>query len=93
MTDQQAYDRARKRAKRKLDFYNHAIVYAVVIGFLFAINLFTSADYFWAFWPAAGWGVALALHGATVFLRADESETLDRMTERELERERARQQR
>lgn len=92
MTDQAAYDRARKRAKRKLDFYTHLTVYAVVIAFLFVINIFTSADYWWAFWPALGWGIAVAIHGTFVFLRTEEGETLDRMTERELERDKARHQ-
>ena len=92
MTDQETYTRARKRAKGKLSFYNHLIVYVVVIGFLFAINLFTSSEYLWVVWPMMGWGIALALHGAGVYLRADESETLDRMTERELERDKARHQ-
>ncbi len=92
MTDQQTYTRARKRAKRKLDFFKHAIVYAVVIGFLFTINLFTDTSYLWAFWPAMGWGIALALHAASVFLRSGDSEALDRLTEQELEREKARHQ-
>ncbi|MCP3968948.1 MAG: 2TM domain-containing protein [Rhodobacteraceae bacterium] len=90
MTDQEAYDRARKRAKKKLEFYNHVIVYAVVNGFLFAINLFTSPGYLWAVWPLMGWGIGLALHGVTVFLRTDDEELLDRMTERELGRDKTR---
>lgn len=92
MSNDTAYARARKRAKAKLGFFNHAIVYAVVIGFLFIVNFVTSSEYLWAFWPAIGWGIALAIHGATVYLKTDEAEMLDRMTERELEREKARHQ-
>ena len=89
MTDQETYTRARKRAQGKLYFYNHLIVYVVVIGFLFAINLFTSSEYLWVVWPMLGWGIGLALHGASVYLGGGESETLDRMTQRELERDKA----
>ncbi len=92
MSNDDAYTRARRRAKAKLDFFKHAIVYAVVIGFLFIVNFVTSAEYLWAFWPAIGWGIALAIHGASVYLWTDEAEALDRMTERELEREKARHQ-
>lgn len=92
MPNDNAYARSRKRAKAKLGFFNHAIVYAVVIGFLFIINFATSSEHLWAFWPAIGWGIALAIHGATVYLQTDQAEMLDRMTEREMEREKARQQ-
>lgn len=92
MSSTDTYARARKRAKAKLDFYNHVIVYAVVVGFLFIINIATSAGYLWAVWPAIGWGIALAAHAVIVFLRADGANTLDRMTERELERDEARHQ-
>jgi len=88
MSDQELYERARKRAKKKLDFYNHVIVYVVVIAFLFAINLITSSGYLWAVWPMLGWGIGLILHGVTVYMRSDDTELLDRLTERELERER-----
>ena len=92
MDDSKAYEYARKRAKSKIDFYNHVMVYVVVNAFLFAINWFTSPEYYWAFWPLAGWGVGLVLHGATVYLRTDDPELLDQLTEHELEREKAREQ-
>ena len=90
MTDQEAYDRARKRAKKKLDFYNHVKVYVVVNAFLFLMNWFTAPGYYWAFWPMMGWGIGLVLHGASVFVFDDDAETLERMTQQELEREKRR---
>lgn len=87
MPNDDAQARARSRAKAKLLFQNHAIVYAAVMAFLLIINLVTSSSYLWVVWPALGWGFALALHGALVMLGMGESERLERMTERELERE------
>ncbi|EGQ8118622.1 MULTISPECIES: helix-turn-helix domain-containing protein [Vibrio] len=48
-------------------FYSHLITYLVVIGFLFVLNLFTSSDYIWAWWPALGWGIGVINHGLNAF--------------------------
>jgi transcriptional regulator with XRE-family HTH domain len=54
---------------RKLKgFYLHVSVYFVVILFLVINNWFTTGfDPFWAYWPAMGWGLGLALHAIWVF--------------------------
>lgn len=83
-----AYNRARKRAKEKLAFYNHLIVYLVVIAGLYVLNWMVSPMYFWAKWAAFGWGIGVAIHGVTVYLGTDDPSLLDRMTERELEKDR-----
>ena len=44
-------------------FQEHLTVYLVVMGFLMLIWWFTSRGYFWPFWPMAGWGIAVVLHG------------------------------
>lgn len=48
-------------------FYTNIATYAVVIPFLFIINHFTSPGYYWAWWPALGWGLGLAIQGITTF--------------------------
>lgn len=58
-----AFERVRKIKK----FYLHVAQYVLVIAMLVVINLVTSPHYFWAIWPALGWGVALALNGMTTF--------------------------
>lgn len=90
MTDQDVRDIARKRAKRKLDFYNHLLVYVIVNAMLFAINIITSPDGYWFVWPLLGWGVAVAIHAAKTFLMPPDSELLERMTEREIRKDRER---
>lgn len=44
-------------------FYHHATVYACVITGLSIFNFITDPGYFWAKWPAMGWGIGLAIHG------------------------------
>ncbi|MCP4071054.1 MAG: helix-turn-helix domain-containing protein [Hyphomicrobiales bacterium] len=48
-------------------FYSHAIIYGVVIVGLVILNIVTSPGYFWAIWPALGWGIGLAAQGLSVF--------------------------
>ncbi len=80
------YDRARQRASAKYGFFVHAVVYAVVNLFLLGINIITSPGTLWFIWPLMGWGLAVALHGARVFLISDRNTIIDAMTERELRR-------
>ncbi len=78
------YAKARRRAEAKYAFFMHAAVYAAVMVLLALIDVLTSPETIWFFWPLIGWGFAVALHGARVYLLADKSEVLDALTEREL---------
>lgn len=48
-------------------FYTHLIQYGVVMVLLIGINLWTSPGFFWAIFPAIGWGIGVAVHGLSVF--------------------------
>lgn len=48
-------------------FYVHLTQYLIVIPILAAINLLGYPDYWWFVWPALGWGLGVAAHGASVF--------------------------
>lgn len=48
-------------------FYVHLTQYVVVIAILAAINLVGYPEYLWFVWPALGWGLGVAAHGAAVF--------------------------
>ncbi|RAK67853.1 XRE family transcriptional regulator [Phenylobacterium kunshanense] len=48
-------------------FYVHLTQYVVVIAILAAINLVGYPQYLWFVWPALGWGLGVAAHGAAVF--------------------------
>jgi hypothetical protein len=63
---------ARRQARMRLVFYGHAATYLVVIATLFIINAIASPNYWWAVWPALGWGIGVAMHGLAVFVIAGE---------------------
>lgn len=48
-------------------FYVHLSQYLIFIPMLFAFNYMTSTAYWWAIWPALGWGVGVLAHGLSVF--------------------------
>lgn len=62
-----AYDRASKRVKELKGFYGNLISYCLVIPFLIFVNLYTSASYYWFWWPMLGWGIGLVSHSLQVF--------------------------
>ena len=84
MTQTDEYSKARTRAEVKYGFYVHAIVYAAVMALLIIINLMTAAGTWWFVWPLMGWGIAIAIHAARVYLKSDKTVILDALTEREL---------
>jgi len=59
---------ARRRVKARIGLYIHATVYIVVNAFLALVQSQTTPQYAWALWPAAGWGLGLAIHAAVVLL-------------------------
>ncbi|AZB21256.1 histidine kinase [Kaistella haifensis] len=62
-----AYDRASKRVKELKGFYGNLISYCLVIPFLIFVNLYTSPNYYWFWWPMLGWGIGVASHALQVF--------------------------
>lgn len=84
MPQSENYERARGRAEAKYGFFVHVAVYVAVMVFLVIINMLTSPGTNWFIWPLLGWGLAVALHGARVFLLADRDSIVDALTEHEL---------
>ncbi|MAT97442.1 MAG: hypothetical protein CL608_09895 [Anaerolineaceae bacterium] len=92
MNNQEVYKRARKRAEAKVKFYRHLTIYIAVNILLIIINVSTSTEYLWFIWPLMGWGLAVVLHALRVFAFPSESGVTERMIEKEMEREAAKQQ-
>lgn len=61
------YKAARCQVRRLRGFYAHLTVYLAVNAGLLVINLFSSPARLWVVWPLAGWGIAILVHGASVF--------------------------
>ncbi|MBV2361517.1 2TM domain-containing protein [Thalassococcus sp. CAU 1522] len=84
MSSTENYEKARGRAEVKYAFFAHVGVYAAVMVLLVIVNLLTSPGTMWFVWPLMGWGLAVALHAARVYLLADRESIVDALTRREL---------
>lgn len=85
MDRQQAYEKAKKRAEEKMEFFTHLTTYVVINIILVIINLLTSPGYHWFYWPLLGWGIGIVLHGMNVFVYGEGSSLKDRMIRKEME--------
>jgi 2TM domain len=67
--DDPAFKAAMERAEQLQGFYTHLLVYLVVNAGLFLINLLSRGEDggWWFYWPLAGWGIGLLIHGLTTF--------------------------
>ncbi len=67
-------------------------MYLVVNAGLFAINAVTSGGdgRWWCIWPLVGWGVALLIHGLTIFAGVFSIDWRDRKAMQLYERDRRR---
>ncbi|MCG2611052.1 2TM domain-containing protein [Flavobacterium sp. SM15] len=65
--ENEKYESARKRVKEIKEFYGHLLSYVVVNLFLVAVNLLTSPEHLWFFWPMLGWGIGVSVHAMRVF--------------------------
>lgn len=75
LTDEEIYQRARKRVKDKKDFFVHLAVY-VVVNIILVIIWGITMDwhgYPWFIWPLFGWGIGIVFHGLSVFFFEQET--------------------
>ena len=66
-TEEERYNKAKKRVEEIKGFYGNLTAYIVVNLFLMTINLMTSPEHLWFYWPMLGWGVGVIFHGLRVF--------------------------
>ena len=69
MTEQEIYEKAKKRVKAKKIFFLHIGVFFATVALLFTINYITKSDsdIWWAFIPTLAWGVGIVAHYILVF--------------------------
>lgn len=65
--EEERYYKARKKVEEIKGFYGNLTAYIVVNIGLLVLNLLTSPQYLWFFWPLLGWGIGVAIHGMIVF--------------------------
>lgn len=77
---------ARKRAGAKLGWFIHATVYLTVNLLWFTLSEYGFGHRAWSVKPMLGWGLGLALHGASVWLLGAGGNLRERMVQRERDR-------
>lgn len=65
--EEERYYQAKKRVEEIKGFYGNLIAYVVVNLGLMVLNLVTSPNHLWFFWPMLGWGIGVVFHGLKVF--------------------------
>jgi len=69
MSEEEIYDKARKRVEEKKGFFIHLAVYICVnIGLVLIWAFAAGGGYPWFFWPLGGWGIGLLFHFLEVFV-------------------------
>jgi hypothetical protein len=63
---EEIYAKALRRARNRMAFYIHAVIYVFVILLLAVINFLTTPNTLWVIWPFGGWGLGLFFHWAYV---------------------------
>lgn len=81
------YQKARKKVKKKKEFYSHLSTYLVMGIFFFVLNAVTSFGSWWFYWPMFGWGIGLLFHYFDAFGIPGVGEISDEWEKREIEAE------
>ena len=66
MDEREKLTRAKRIFAAMMGFYIHLAIFVVVMTALLVINRATSSTW-WVQWPLLVWGIAIAMHGWTVF--------------------------
>jgi 2TM domain len=65
--EEDRYYLAKKKVENIKGFYGNLTSFIGVNIILIIINLWTSPQYLWFFWPLLWWGVGVVFHGLKVF--------------------------
>jgi hypothetical protein len=65
--EEDKYLLAKKKVENIKGFYGNLTSYIFVNILLIAINLWTSPNHLWFYWPLMWWGLGVLFHGLKVF--------------------------
>lgn len=85
-------EQALARLQAKREFSTHLTIYWLVMTLLTVIWFLTTGwgNYFWPVWPMIGWGLGVAIHGATLLTDRDPTEAQIAAEEEKLRQRRQR---
>lgn len=73
-----------KRLFGDLGFKIHFAAYVLVNLLLIVINLLTTPDELWFYWPLLGWGIGIIAHGAAVYYTSNRRVTREQVVREKL---------
>jgi 2TM domain len=65
--EEDKYYSAKKRVEDIKGFYGNLTAFIAVNVVLICINLYTSPEQLWFYWPLMWWGIGVVFHGLKVF--------------------------
>lgn len=65
--EEERYYQAKKRVEQIKGFYGNLISYIVLNIFFLILNVVTSPNHLWFYWPLLWWGLGVIFHGMRVF--------------------------
>jgi hypothetical protein len=65
-------------------FKIHFSAYVLVNLVLIAVNLLTTPDKLWFYWPLIGWGIGIIAHGAAIYYTGNRRVTRERVARERL---------
>ena len=87
MSEQELYEKAKKRVEEKKGFFIHFTTYILVNILLVLIWAFPAGGgYPWFLWPLGGWGIGILFHFLGVFVFSKETGWEKKELEKEVER-------
>jgi hypothetical protein len=65
--EQSSYYKAQKRVEDLKGFYSNLTAFIIINTGIAVLNLATSPEYLWFFYPLVGWGIGVIFHAMQVF--------------------------
>jgi len=66
-SEEKKYQNAQRKVRGIKGFYIHLTTYVLVNSLLFLINIMTSPNHLWFYWPLFGWGIGIVINAVYVF--------------------------
>ncbi len=86
MSEEEIYEEARRRVKKKRDFYNHLGIYVTVNIVLIIVWALSGRGPLWFLWPLGIWGVFVVWNFMEVFVLYRGAQSEKAVIEKEVER-------
>ena len=86
ISEKEIYEEAKRRVKKKRDFYNHLATYVIVNIVLVVVWALSYRGYLWFLWPLGIWGVFVFWNFIDVFVLYRGAQSEKRAIEKEADR-------